>query len=150
MNQQKLLEKIEGTWRLVSAVRKFEDGEIADRLGPGATGFLTYTPDGYMSAQLQAADRPLFQLSDPLDGTPAELASAASGYISYCGRYSVDESTQTITHEIAISLFPNWAGQHQKRIARFSGNQLILSTLPTLSQGRRAISELIWERPQTP
>jgi hypothetical protein len=148
MNQPTLREKIEGTWRLVSAVRKFEDGAITDRLGPGATGFLTYTPDGYMSAQLQAADRPLFRLGDPLDGTPAEFVSAASGYMAYGGRYSVDESTQTITHEIAISLFPNWIGQHQKRIARFSGNQLILSTQPTLSQGRRAISELIWERPR--
>jgi hypothetical protein len=66
-----------------------------------------YAPDGFVSAQLAAADRSPFQANDPYGGTPEEYTEAAGRYIAYCGRFHVDEANRSLTHDYrcnAISL----------------------------------------------
>ena len=47
-------EQVIGTWKLLEYTRINTDGKRYYPLGKDATGFLMYTQDGYMSAQLMA------------------------------------------------------------------------------------------------
>ena len=76
--------------------------------------------------------------------TGEEKAAAADTHTSYCGRYEMQGDTAA--HYIELSLFPNWVGVDQKRIFRFDGNRLLLSTPPILADGIERTSHLIWER----
>lgn len=45
---------------------------------------IMYTPDGYMSAQLERPGRPAFASGDWFTGTTVEIKEEAAGYIAYC------------------------------------------------------------------
>lgn len=66
-----------GTWRLVSFEVRDVDGGVTHPFGRAAAGFLTYTADGYMSAQLGRADRAPLTVGDWLAASDAEVAAAA-------------------------------------------------------------------------
>jgi len=46
-----------GTWRLVEYTFHHEDGTVERPWGEDVTGYLLYTPQGYMSANLSPARR---------------------------------------------------------------------------------------------
>jgi hypothetical protein len=77
-----------------------EDQSVTYPLGKDASGLIIYTPDGYMSAQLMAADRAAYASGHPHAGTTAEMSAAAAGYTAYSGPFLVDETTQTKTRRI--------------------------------------------------
>lgn len=56
-------------------------------MGKAAQGIIMYTPDGYMSAQLQTPGVASF---DP-PGTDADWADVGRKYIAYTGRFFLDE-----------------------------------------------------------
>jgi hypothetical protein len=87
-----------------------------------------YTPDGYVSAQLQRPERPPFADGDLLHATPEEYAAAGSSYVAYSGRFFVDEGKKSLSHEMAVIFFPNWLGQRQVRLVELNGDDLQLST----------------------
>jgi hypothetical protein len=66
--------------------------------GPDPQGFLIYTADGFVSAQLMRAGRPAFHSLDWHQGTPEEYQACGIGYIAYCGTYEVVEKKATVTH----------------------------------------------------
>ena len=51
-------------------------------------GLILYTPDGYMSAQLSAADRPNFESDDMYKGKPQDYVAAGLSYLAYSGKVS--------------------------------------------------------------
>ncbi|MBJ9925962.1 lipocalin-like domain-containing protein, partial [Burkholderia cenocepacia] len=56
MLASQLREQLVGAWRLVSyEIRPRDGGTVTYPLGRDARGWILYTPDGYMSAQLMAA-----------------------------------------------------------------------------------------------
>jgi len=62
-----------GTWQLVSYVdRDVDSGEETHPMGDHPLGFITYTPDGFVSAHLSSAHRPPFRVNDPYGGTAEE------------------------------------------------------------------------------
>jgi hypothetical protein len=63
-----------------------------------------------MSTQLQRPERSLFVDGGPPRATPDEFAAAGSSYIAYSGRCFIDEDENALTHEMAVSFFPNWFG----------------------------------------
>jgi hypothetical protein len=63
-----------------------------------------------MSAQLQRPERSLFAEGNLARATPDEFAAAASSYIAYWGRFFIDEDENTLSHEMAVSFFPNRCG----------------------------------------
>lgn len=122
-----LRDAILGGWELASFTsRNVDTGEVAHPLGEHPHGLILYTADGYMSAQL--ARNP--------DG---------GGYIAYGGRFTVDEHTATVRHDVTISRLPELLRQPQVRQASLAGDRLTL-TATTSTGGVPMQSTLIWHR----
>ena len=77
-----LREALVGAWKLVeySIENTKKPGERFYPMGRDATGFLMYTPDGYVSAQMMASGRPVYESGGLHNGTMEEMAKAAKGY----------------------------------------------------------------------
>ena len=126
--KQKLSQIVVGTWRLVEQRITLPNGEVIYPLGKDATGFIMYTHDGYMSAQLMAQNRPVYASKDVFVGTIEEMASAAKGYLAYSGRYEVDDENNVLVHHMEVSMNPTWLGQKQVRNVKIEGNRMIITT----------------------
>ncbi len=79
--------------------------------------------------------------NDPGIATDAEFASEASSFLGYCGRFTVDDERQAVTHGMEVCLFPNWVGHSENRTAHFVSEQLVL-----LKDCRRASMNLLEEQ----
>lgn len=132
-------DQVIGTWKLLEYTRENKEGERYFPLGENATGFLLYTPDGYMSAQLMAQMRPEYTLGDLHNGTTEEMAKAAHGYHAYSGQYEVDEENQTLYHHMEVSMIPNRLGKVQDRKIAMDGNKMVITSAATSSY-------IVWER----
>ena len=130
-----------GTWKLVAWEVTQPDGTVHHQYGKDVVGYLIYTADGYMSAEIMDLDR---QQSDPY--FPLEIAAAQtlpdpdraraySTYLSYCGTYTVEGDT--VTHHVKVGLIPSWTGSEQPRHFRFEHGCLIIG---------EGTQKLIWER----
>jgi hypothetical protein len=137
-----------GAWQLVRFTeRNVETGADNFPFGEYPLGLILYTSDGYMSAQLQSADRAPFAEGDLLRATPEEYAAAGSSYLAYSGRFFVDETKQSLTHEMAVSFFPNWFGQRHVRLVKIDGDVLQLSTDgPQRFNGALKTATMTWKR----
>lgn len=136
-----------GAWTLESYQSSALDGsDVRYPLGPDAKGIITYTPDGYMSAQIMRTDRAPVRRGDLQAAEDSELASAARGYLAYSGPYSVLDNN-VVAHHVDVSLLPNWIGGTQYRAAQIGDSRLQLSpTEPVLIQGQPRNGRLVWRR----
>jgi Lipocalin-like domain len=115
-----------GAWELVSFVaRDVSTGENRHPLGTAPRGLILYTADGHMSAQLAESDM--------------------SDYIAYGGRFSVNEETSTLHHEVTISMMPELLAEPQFRHASIDGDVLTLSAT-RIDDGGTTHSSLLWRR----
>jgi Lipocalin-like domain len=139
--------RLTGVWTLVSYTQQQPGNEETHPFGPKPEGFLIYTADGFVSAQLMRPGRPLFHSTDWLAGTPAEYQESGSGYIAYCGLFEVDEEKQTVTHIPSVALLPNLIHRRQLRLLALTGEKLTLRTAnaPT-ANGALATSVLDWKK----
>jgi hypothetical protein len=116
-----------GAWELVSfVVRNGTTGENRHPLGTAPRGLILYTADGHMSAQLAKSDM--------------------GDYIAYGGRFSANEETSTLHHEVTISMMPELLAQAQFRHASIDGDILTLSATGTDDAGVTTHSSLLWRR----
>ena len=147
MTRDSIASRLVGVWRLVSYTDEQEGREDSLPFGPALEGFLIYTPEGFVSAQLMKPGRVLFQGYDWQVGTADEYQQAGSGYISYCGVYQVDEENETVTHIPSVALLPNLILKGQVRSITLSGNRLVLSTVGIpAAKGASVTSRLEWQR----
>jgi len=146
-NGGSLRESLVGSWKLVSFEAQRDDGSrVIYPLGEGAKGYILYTVDGYMSAQIMQLGRAQYQSADPRGGTDAESALAARGYLAYSGPYHVEDGS-VVVHEVEVSLFPNWVGGSLLRNAAITGGHLELSsTEPSQFGEEKLTAVLVWER----
>ncbi len=133
-----------GTWRLISWENRDPGGKLGYPLGPDALGYITYTADGYIFAQIMAAERATLATQNPFGGADAEAAAAARSYMSYCGTYEVRNGE--VVHRVAVSDFPNWVDGEQLRFYKFEDEKLILSAPPFQTKKGEITTFLIWER----
>jgi hypothetical protein len=142
-----LRDRLIGAWELVDVVEVPEDGSPPRHpFGERPIGFILYTPDGYMSAQIMRRRRPTV-CGEWTDLTAEECGQQAKGYLAYSGPYAVDEETGALTHTMAVSLFPGWLGQTQPRVVRLEGESLELSTAaPVWSGGVLVTTHISWRR----
>ncbi len=130
-----------GTWKLVSWEVTQPDGTIHYLYGRNVVGYLIYTADGYMSAEIMDPDRRQSNPNFPLETASAQTlpdqdrARAYSTYLSYCGTYTVEGST--VTHHVKAGLIPSWPGSEQPRPFRFDHGRLIIGV---------GNQKLTWER----
>ncbi|KIW23051.1 uncharacterized protein PV07_11283 [Cladophialophora immunda] len=138
-------ETLHGAWRLASqaSVSTTNPQHKSYLLGPTATGFILYTPDGHMTATA-SANLPPIETVNPAAGlasllSDAEAAACARSYISYAGGFELREISKEedgekwagekekamkdqgvwlgmLVHIVECSLFPNWVGTRQHRI----------------------------------
>jgi len=141
-----LRERLTGSWRLVSWGILSEGVEVPVPMGKGATGILTYSPDGYMSVNIMAPNRPTFVSSDFMDGTAIEKAAAFETFIGYSGPYEVNEEESFVTHKLQTSSYPNWSDTFQKRFIDLTEDRLRLTAPPVLFDGKEVIGVLVWNR----
>jgi hypothetical protein len=144
-----LTEWIKGTWKLDSFTGTDEDGETIDMMGVGATGFICYSGDGWVSVQIAAADRPRYDIPDVGGGTMEQTLAAARSLFAYAGPFEVDEENGIVYHNLQFSLIPNWIGSKQKRyINKEDENVLVLTADPARMGpgGKKRRSRLRWIR----
>ncbi|MCW2654326.1 MAG: lipocalin-like domain protein [Mycobacterium sp.] len=146
-NNLSLQERLIGSWKLVSYEARSEDGRaVIYPLGRDAKGYILYTPDGYMSAQIMRLNRPRYQTADPSGGTDAQSSLAARGYLAYSGPYRVEDDA-VVLHEPEVSLFPNWVDETLSRRAALVDGRLELSTTTPVQFGQGQLTAvLVWER----
>jgi hypothetical protein len=143
-----LRERLLGTWRLVDAVAEPVDGSPPSRPhGEHPIGFIVYAADGHVSVQIMEAGRVVPSSADWTALSDEDYAAEGRTYFAYAGTFEVDEAAGTVTHHIAVSLFPRWVGEAQVRVVRLDGVRLVLSAAsPAPSGGKAAIMRISWER----
>jgi hypothetical protein len=134
-------ETLVGAWKLQEYYLsdKKNSGEKYYPMGKDATGFLMYTPDGYVSAQMMASGRPVYANGHLHSGSAEEMAKAAKGYLAYAGQCEVDEETHTLIHHMEVSMNPTWLGQAQERYLSLEGD-----TITITAAANDAV--LVWKR----
>ena len=130
-----------GTWKVIAREVIQPDGTIRYLYGKNVVGYLIYTADAYVSAEIMDPDR---QQSDPnflLEIAAAQTlpdpdrARAFSTYLSYCGTYTVEGDT--VIHHVKAGLISSWTGSEQPRHFRFEHGCLIIG---------EGTQKLTWER----
>jgi hypothetical protein len=122
--------KLIGTWRLISATQRMDDGSQRPdpQPGPSGVGYIIYTATGQMCALLANPDRPKWRAEK--SPTEAELRSAMDGLVAYCGTYEVNEKEGYVLHHIEFDRIPNLAGTDRKRLFKIAGKRLTLRPSP--------------------
>ena len=129
-----------GGWRYLNWDITYDDGRLTHPFGSDAVGFILYTADGCMSANIMAGGRTAFPEGNPRRASDAERASAFDGYFSYAGRWRLEGGK--VLHDVTVALNPAFVGVRQWRdpvLMRDSGGilTLSLSAVENLPGGRR-------------
>ena len=132
-----------GVWKLVSFETHRGD-QITYPGGHDPTGYLMYTPDGFMSAQIMTQNRQPFAVNNAQSGTVEEYATAGKTYVGYCGTYEVGENT--VTHTFEVSYVPNHVGQQLVRHFTFDGDRLTLTTSTVQVEGEPFTHYVVWQK----
>lgn len=136
--------EIVGTWKLLSWHNSLNDGSKIYNFGPDATGYISYSSDGHVFVHIMAANRALYEGTDPFNGTSDEDAAAIKSHISYAGKYEfIDDK---LVHHTKISSFPNWVGTDQVRDYEIDGDKLTLSASGARFKGHEVTATLVWQR----
>ncbi|MEE9389264.1 MAG: lipocalin-like domain-containing protein [Paracoccaceae bacterium] len=133
-----------GTWQLISWYNTHGDGHNSYPLGSDATGYISYSTDGFVFVHLMAANRALYSVNDPFSGSAAEDSSALKSHITYAGPY--DFHGDHVIHNVTQSSCPNWVGTQQHRMVKFDGDTLILSAAGAQFQGQEVTAQVHWKR----
>lgn len=114
-----------GTWRLVAAT--FDDGQKNTWLGANPEGYLIYSRDGFVAAQIMRKKSEKSPNNKELN------------YFAYCGPFTIDEKQKIITHHVKISANNIEIVQH--RSYHFNANKLYLKTI-----GDPKEQTIVWEK----
>lgn len=135
-----------GTWKLVSTEEKLKDGSSRpyQDVGPRGTGYLIYSADGHMCAELTGADRSKWNVP----ATSAQKVAALDSFSAYCGRYEVDAVNHVMWHYPEIALDPSFVGTKHRRPYRFEGDHLIFSDKQAPDESDETVDwwKIVWER----
>src|SRR5919198_4653653 len=119
-----------GFWKLVSNERRNENREVV-LSNEGQTGYIIYTPAGFMMVHMMRPNRKPYAGSQP---TPDEARETLRTYTNYFGPFYVHEADGYVVHDQIGTLNVGRNGPSpMQRFYRFSGNRLVLHPPPTYS-----------------
>ena len=133
---------IQGRWEILSWEQAYDDGRLVHPMGTELEGFIEYSDYG-MFCVIARKNR------EPLDGgqwsaSDGDKARAYNSYLTYAGDYDVEGGL--IHHHVRHSLFPNWEGGSQKRLATFNGETLELTARLEEGTAEARTARLVWKR----
>lgn len=134
---------IDGRWEIQRWEQIYDDGRIMYPMGQEIEGFIEYGPHGMFCA-LGSKHRAHFKSGGQWSANDAEKAAAYSTYLSYAGDYEVNGNT--VTHKVRFSLFPNWVGSVQRRVAELNGDVLSLTARLEEGTSEARTARLVWKR----
>ncbi|KAK5110504.1 hypothetical protein LTR85_001017 [Meristemomyces frigidus] len=146
--------KLVGAWKLESYIAyPMPESTIRRPTYPmtkNVTGFIMYTPDGYMSAQMLIPGQQSFKRGE---GEEPQWAEAGKRFFAYCGPYYINNEgygrEEILRHTFQVCNLPGWIGDIQIRTHHFEedGQVLVLgSEEPTEIKGDKRIPVLKWRR----
>jgi hypothetical protein len=108
---------IEGTWRIVSFEREYQDtGECECPRGKAPTGYILFLPDGRMALLITDEGR-------KAPNTEQDRAGLINSLVAYTGSYYYVDSNVWIT-EVDVSANPALVGTQQMRYFQITNDQL--------------------------
>lgn len=133
-----------GTWSLLSWYNETSTGERLYPLGEEASGYISYSQDGFVFVHMMSSGRASFAVNDPFGGSVTEDSGAFKSHITYAGPY--EYHGQTVIHHVMQASCPNWIGTKQVREVSFPEGRLRLSAPNAVFQGHRVTAFVDWER----
>jgi hypothetical protein len=124
-----------GGWSLVDyRVILGNDQHTILPFGSNPQGILTYTSDGFMSANMMKPGAKPHENSSPHGGTMEENANSLQHTWAYAGTYTIGDNSGypdrlVVEHSVQVSSHPNWVGTVQSRLATFTEDKLVLESL---------------------
>jgi hypothetical protein len=130
-----LRERIIGAWKLDSYIAYPTPESPIQRptfpMTKNVTGFIMYTPDGYLSAQMLIPGQHSFKRGE---GEEPQWAEAGKRFFAYCGPYYISNEgpgrEEVLRHTFQVCNLPGWIGDVQVRTHRFEedGQVLVLGS----------------------
>jgi hypothetical protein len=120
-------------------------GKERDVWGEHPLGYLVYTPGGRMSAVVAKAGRKI-SADSAGRATPEEQAALFRDSFGYAGRYTVTDDG--VVHHVEVASDPTWIGRDQRRVTKFEGRRLTVTSAPVASAATAEPQAftLTWER----
>jgi hypothetical protein len=112
-----------GFWKLVSNERRNEKGELV-LSNPGQTGYIIYTPAGFMMVHMMQPNRKPYAGAQPM---PGEARETIRTYTNYFGPFYIHETDGFVVHDQVGTLNVGRNGPSpQQRFYQISGKRLLL------------------------
>jgi hypothetical protein len=144
-------EKLVGAWKMERMEVTDAEGNVSQPMGENPTGYILYTPDGYMAAEVMMGEPEKFAEDNRTGASQAEKATAFDNFLAYGGPY--EYKGDHLLHHVEVSSFPNYVGTTQKRNITWTGEDtMILSTdaignIVDLEEGEQApVAKIYWRR----
>lgn len=139
------IEDFVGAWSLVDWRIEYSDGGVTRPFGAAAHGYIVYSANGIMIANIAHGERDSFDLANARNADPTQKTAAFDSYFAYAGPWRIEG--EEVVHAVTMSLFPDMTGTEQHRLAVFDGKGgLTLSAHEPLKNGASRHHILQWQR----
>ena len=145
IQEQNEINKIAGTYMLVTVDNILPDGRRVHLYGDKPYGILMMDNSGHYSLQIASENRPQFKSGDKSKGTDEENRLAIQGINTHFGTFNINMKMHAITFFIKRASFPNWEGTYQDRPFIFDGH-ILKYTVSTPTTGGAVKGEVEWKR----
>jgi hypothetical protein len=145
-SSDKLENKIQGTWWLLSRKDHTKDGEkrIDPILGSDPVAILVYA-NNHFAAQFMKRERNSDSISQA-SGAGQNNTSAIGGYDAYFGTYEVNDGTNQVAHTLVGSINPANIGMTVYRDLHVDDDKLTIQLETTSQEGEPVTRTLTWKR----
>jgi hypothetical protein len=130
-----------GTWTLQSFTEISSDGSCVEPMGRSPQGFLLYTKEGIVSAQLTGFEDRSKEVSSKETGRSGGNGNSENAvpYIGYCGTFRMNVELGEVVHIPIVAHDRSLVGRALHRnVARVGGSP---SLVPTPGRSRRNLLE---------
>lgn len=135
-----IVKQLAGSWKLTSWTIQIIGGEAKEPFGPNPKGRAAFTPDGYVTFFIVAANRKPAANNE-------ESAALLKSLMAYGGKFTID-GDKFVT-KVDMSWNELFTGQDQVRFFKLDGDKLTIRTAEQVSAvypGKKVVGTLSWER----